>query len=153
MNVRIPTNRSESSPLTGPYHQAAAIVPLPRAWRANASEQRTLQNGTLCACDSRGATTGRRTGGAPCASSSNVSYGGDEFSDEDWLHALDGVHFLLVENDEIRAHAAVVERDLRLDRVALRTGYVEAVATAPAHQRKGLGTQIMREARVCRGEL
>jgi hypothetical protein len=34
--------------------------------------------------------------------------------------------------------------ELRVGGAALRTGYVEAVGTAPSHQRTGLGTQVMR---------
>jgi aminoglycoside 2'-N-acetyltransferase I len=43
------------------------------------------------------------------------------------------------------AHAAVVERELDLDGRPVRTGYVEAVATDPAHQGRGVGTAVMRE--------
>lgn len=66
------------------------------------------------------------------------------FTEEDWLHALGGTHFLLEEDDAIVGHASVVTRDLHVDRVPLRTAYVEAVATDPARQRQGLGTQVMR---------
>ena len=42
-------------------------------------------------------------------------------------------------------HAAAVERELHVAGRPLRTGYVEAVATEPALQRRGLGTAAMRE--------
>ena len=44
---------------------------------------------------------------------------------------------------EIVAHASVVERELQVDGRPLRTGYVEAVATAPAQQGRGLGSTVM----------
>jgi aminoglycoside 2'-N-acetyltransferase I len=74
----------------------------------------------------------------------NAAFGGDEFSDDDWLHALGGVHFVLDLDGTICSHASVVERLLRVADVERRAGYVEAVATAPAHQGQGLGTRVMR---------
>jgi len=44
---------------------------------------------------------------------------------------------------EIVAHASVVERELHVDGRPLRTGYVEAVATAPGRQGRGLGSVVM----------
>jgi aminoglycoside 2'-N-acetyltransferase I len=41
------------------------------------------------------------------------------------------------------SHAAVVERDLRVGGRASRTGYVEAVATAPERQGAGFGSLLM----------
>ncbi len=66
------------------------------------------------------------------------------FSEDDWQHALGGRHFVLELDGRIVAHAAVVERELRVDGRPLRTGYVEAVATAPALQRSGYGSALMR---------
>ena len=71
--------------------------------------------------------------------------GPDAFSDEDWDHAIGGVHFLLEEGAELLAHASVVERELHADRHRLTTGYVEAVATWPLEQRRGFGTAVMRQ--------
>jgi aminoglycoside 2'-N-acetyltransferase I len=67
------------------------------------------------------------------------------FSEDDWQHALGGRHYVLEAEGRIVSHAAVVERELHVDGRPLRTGYVEAVATAPQHQRRGYGTAIMRE--------
>lgn len=75
-----------------------------------------------------------------------AAFGSDEderFSDDDWEHALGGIHFVLDSGDEILSHAAVVERELHLDGRPLRTGYVEAVATAPDHQGGGHGSLVM----------
>jgi aminoglycoside 2'-N-acetyltransferase I len=43
------------------------------------------------------------------------------------------------------AHASVVQRELHTSGHRLRTGYVEAVATRPSHQREGLGSLVMGE--------
>jgi aminoglycoside 2'-N-acetyltransferase I len=67
----------------------------------------------------------------------------ERFSDDDWQHALGGVHFVLELDGEIVAHAAVVERQLYVGGLPLRTGYVEAVATAPDRQGLGLGSIVM----------
>lgn len=78
----------------------------------------------------------------------DVAFAGDEhggFDDDDWRHALGGVHFLAEQEGEIVGHASVVEREIHVDGVPLRTGYVEAVAVAPGRQRQGVGTAIMRE--------
>jgi aminoglycoside 2'-N-acetyltransferase I len=76
----------------------------------------------------------------------SAAFGADEeerFSDDDWQHALGGVHFVLELDGEIVAHAAVVERAIRVGDLPLRTGYVEAVATDPARQGIGLGSIVM----------
>ena len=77
-----------------------------------------------------------------------LAFGDDEeerFRDEDWVHALGGIHVVVDLDGEIVAHAAVVERELQMAAVPLRTGYVEAVATTPRRQGEGHGTLAMRE--------
>jgi RimJ/RimL family protein N-acetyltransferase/predicted N-acetyltransferase YhbS len=69
----------------------------------------------------------------------------DMFTDDDWQHALGGMHFVLDVDGQIVAHASVVERELRVHGRPLRTGYVEAVATLPERQGEGLGSRVMRE--------
>jgi aminoglycoside 2'-N-acetyltransferase I len=66
------------------------------------------------------------------------------FTQEDWLHALGGTHFLLEADGTIVGHASVVTRDLHVAGVPLRTAYVEGVAAQPGRQRQGLGTEVMR---------
>ena len=66
------------------------------------------------------------------------------FTDDDWAHALGGTHFVAEDGGRIVGHAAVVERDIRVGGRPLRTGYVEAVATAVDRQRSGIGTALMR---------
>jgi len=69
---------------------------------------------------------------------------GDEgFTEADWEHALGGQHFVLELEGAIIAHASVVERELHAADRPMRTGYVEAVATDPARQGRGHGTQVM----------
>lgn len=70
---------------------------------------------------------------------------GEGFTDEDWAHALGGIHFLLEQNGAILAHASVVERELHAGTRPIRAGYVEAVATAPDAQRLGHGTRLMHD--------
>jgi aminoglycoside 2'-N-acetyltransferase I len=69
----------------------------------------------------------------------------ERFAEEDWQHALGGLHFVLDQDGTIVAHAAVVPRDLHVDRRPIRAGYVEAVATLPALQGQGFGTIVMRD--------
>jgi aminoglycoside 2'-N-acetyltransferase I len=70
----------------------------------------------------------------------------EAFTDDDWAHTVGGVHLVLDVAGEIVSHASVVERELRVDGRPLRTGYVEAVATAPGQQGRGYGTAVMRDA-------
>jgi aminoglycoside 2'-N-acetyltransferase I len=65
------------------------------------------------------------------------------FSDDDWEHALGGVHVLGREAGALVAHASVVERRLSLDGRALRAGYVEAVAVRADRRRRGYGRTVM----------
>jgi aminoglycoside 2'-N-acetyltransferase I len=78
-----------------------------------------------------------------------AAFGDDEderFTDDDWEHAVGGVHFVLDVAGVIVSHASVVARDLHVGHVPLRTGYVEAVATAPGWQGRGHGTAVIRDA-------
>lgn len=69
----------------------------------------------------------------------------DAFTDDDWNHAIGGLHFVLDVDGAIVAHASVVERELHVGDRPLRTGYVEAVATAPDRQGTGFGSQVMED--------
>jgi len=69
----------------------------------------------------------------------------ERFTDDDWAHALGGVHVILDLDGRIVTHASVVERELRAAGRPLRTGYVEAVATIPDRQGQGFGSQVMTE--------
>src|SRR6187402_2369245 len=67
------------------------------------------------------------------------------FTEDDWQHALGGVHVLGSVEGRIVAHGSVVPRDIHIGGVPLATGYVEAVAVARAEQGRGHGTAVMRE--------
>ncbi|HET7725845.1 MAG TPA: GNAT family N-acetyltransferase [Candidatus Limnocylindrales bacterium] len=67
----------------------------------------------------------------------------EAFTEDDWAHALGGVHVVADDDGRVVAHAAVVERELHVAGRPLRTGYVEAVAVDPDRQRRGLGTRLM----------
>lgn len=65
------------------------------------------------------------------------------FDADDWAHALGGTHLIVRHDGVLLAHAAVVPRALDVDGLPFRTGYVEAVATAPQQHGRGLGTAVM----------
>jgi aminoglycoside 2'-N-acetyltransferase I len=70
------------------------------------------------------------------------AFGGD-FSDEDWQHALGGVHALVHVEGRLVGHGSVVRRQLRHGGRVLRAGYVEAVAVAPDQRRQGIASAVM----------
>jgi aminoglycoside 2'-N-acetyltransferase I len=56
----------------------------------------------------------------------------------------DGLHVLADLGEELVGHAVVTTRWLQpLEGPLLRTAYVDAVATSPAHQRQGIGSAVM----------
>lgn len=76
----------------------------------------------------------------------DAAFGTDEehgFADEDWAHALGGRHFVLEVDGRIVSHASVVERALEVGGRPFRSGYVEAVATAPGLEGRGHGSAVM----------
>jgi aminoglycoside 2'-N-acetyltransferase I len=73
-----------------------------------------------------------------------AAYAG-RFGAENWAHALGGVHVLATVDGELAGHAAVVQRQLLLGADPVRTGFVEAVATAASLRRRGVGTAVMTE--------
>jgi aminoglycoside 2'-N-acetyltransferase I len=78
-----------------------------------------------------------------------AAFGDDEeerFAEEDWQHAIGGTHFILDIDGVLVTHASVIERDIRIDGRPLRTGYVEAVATAPEREGAGFGSIVMTDA-------
>ena len=70
---------------------------------------------------------------------------GGAFSDSDWEHALGGMHAVAFDGDRLVAHGSVVQRHMVHRGRALRVGYVEAVAVAGDHRRRGLASAIMDE--------
>jgi aminoglycoside 2'-N-acetyltransferase I len=67
----------------------------------------------------------------------------ERFGDADWEHALGGQHLLVHDGERLVGHGSLVMRRLLHDARALRAGYVEAVATASSHRRRGVGTAVM----------
>ena len=67
------------------------------------------------------------------------------FSDDDWAHAVGGVHVIASVDGEVAGHGSVVVRELTAGDTTLRTGYVEAVATAVARRRLGVASAVMTE--------
>jgi aminoglycoside 2'-N-acetyltransferase I len=68
------------------------------------------------------------------------------FSAEDWDHTLGGLHTLVVEQDELVGHVAVVQRRLQHGERSIRTGYVEGLAVRRDHRRRGIAGVAMAEA-------
>ena len=66
-----------------------------------------------------------------------AAFGGD-FTDDDWEHALGGMHALIWHRGAIIAHAAVVQRRLLYRGDALRCGYVEGIAVREDFRGQGL---------------
>ena len=66
-----------------------------------------------------------------------------DFTDDDWDHTVGGLHVLAID-DGVASHAAVVERVLVAADRALRTGYVEGVATATNQRGRGHASTVMR---------
>jgi aminoglycoside 2'-N-acetyltransferase I len=72
----------------------------------------------------------------------DLAFDGD-FTDDDWEHTLGGLHVVVVEDDVVVSHAAVVARVLIAGTRPFRTGYVEGVGTAKAKMGQGFGSQAM----------
>ena len=70
---------------------------------------------------------------------------GGAFDDADWEHALGGMHALAFDGDRLVAHGSVVQRRMVHRGRVLRVGYVEAVAVAADHRRRGLASAVMDE--------
>lgn len=75
-----------------------------------------------------------------------------EMTDDDWEHALGGIHALAYEDDVLIGHASVIQRRLWLGGRALRTGYVEGVGVRADRRRRGVAGALLDEIeRVIRG--
>jgi aminoglycoside 2'-N-acetyltransferase I len=67
----------------------------------------------------------------------------DDFNDDDWEHALGGMHALITVHGALIGHAAVVQRQLIYRGTALRTGYIEGVAVREDWRGQGLAMALM----------
>jgi aminoglycoside 2'-N-acetyltransferase I len=67
----------------------------------------------------------------------------DDMTDQDWEHALGGVHALVWAPAGLIAHASVIQRRLLHGGRALRTGYVEGVGVRADRRGRGHGAAMM----------
>lgn len=67
----------------------------------------------------------------------------DDFTDDDWAHALGGWHAFIGQGDDVVAHASVVPRLIVVGGREFSAGYAEAVAVRPDLQGTGLGSRVM----------
>ena len=68
---------------------------------------------------------------------------GGRFDEHDWAHAIGGHHAIVRVAGAIVGHGAVVPRTMWIGGDEHQVGYVEAVATAPDAQGRGVGTTVM----------
>jgi aminoglycoside 2'-N-acetyltransferase I len=66
-----------------------------------------------------------------------------DVSDDDWEHALGGVHALVWRGSELIGHASLVQRRLLHGGRALRAGYVEGVGVRADRRGRGYGGAMM----------
>jgi aminoglycoside 2'-N-acetyltransferase I len=66
-----------------------------------------------------------------------------DLDDDDWEHALGGMHALAWDGGELIGHASVVQRRLLHGGRALRADYVEGVGVRGDRQRTGVGAALM----------
>ncbi|MFE1404383.1 GNAT family N-acetyltransferase [Streptomyces sp. NPDC058770] len=72
----------------------------------------------------------------------DTAFEGD-FSDEDWDHALGGIHAYIRDDSGVLAHGSVGQRRVVRAGRSYRIGYVEAVAVRADRRREGLGGRVM----------
>jgi aminoglycoside 2'-N-acetyltransferase I len=65
------------------------------------------------------------------------------FTDEDWDHALGGLHAVVRDAGELVAHGSVIQRRFVHAGRSWRVGYVEAVAVAAHARRRGHGSAVL----------
>lgn len=68
---------------------------------------------------------------------------GGRFTDEDWQHALGGMHALIWRHGALIAHGAVVQRRLLHRGDSLRCGYLEAIAVREDCRGQGLAAAVL----------
>jgi len=69
----------------------------------------------------------------------------DDLDDDDWEHAVGGMHAMVRDGADLVAHGSVVQRRLVHGGRALRTGYVEGVGVHPDRRGEGHGARVMTE--------
>lgn len=66
-----------------------------------------------------------------------------DMPDQDWEHAIGGMHALVWDGRRLIAHGSVVQRRLLHGGRALRAGYVEGVGVHPDRRGEGHAGQVM----------
>jgi aminoglycoside 2'-N-acetyltransferase I len=66
-----------------------------------------------------------------------------ELTNQDWEHALGGIHAIVWEDGEPIGHASVVQRRILHGGRALRAGYVEGVGVRKDRRGRGHGAALM----------
>jgi aminoglycoside 2'-N-acetyltransferase I len=69
-----------------------------------------------------------------------------DFSADDVNHALGGVHWMADSRGRVVGHASVVPRWFEIGGRRTLVGYVEAVATHPTWQRRGVASRLLAQA-------
>jgi aminoglycoside 2'-N-acetyltransferase I len=67
----------------------------------------------------------------------------EDMTEDDWEHALGGIHALVWEDEELIGHASLIQRRLLHGGRALRAGYVEGVGVRADRRRLGHGAAMM----------
>ncbi len=65
------------------------------------------------------------------------------FSDDDWNHSLGGTHAMILDGEQVLAHASVVPRTITVGTRQVHVGYVEGAGVTPALHRQGLGSAVI----------
>jgi aminoglycoside 2'-N-acetyltransferase I len=66
-----------------------------------------------------------------------------DYTDDDWDHALGGIHALAWDGGELVGHASLVQRRLLHGGRALRTGYLEGVGVRADRRGRGHGAALL----------
>lgn len=66
-----------------------------------------------------------------------------DLTDDDWDHAVGGLHALAWEGTHLVGHASLIQRRLLHGGRAWRTGYVEGVGVRADRRRRGYGAAMM----------
>ncbi|MBT2442524.1 GNAT family N-acetyltransferase [Streptomyces sp. ISL-36] len=74
----------------------------------------------------------------------DAAFGGG-FSDEDWDHALGGIHAWIEDERGVAAHGSVIMRRALHRSRSYRVGYVEGVGVRADRRRQGLAGRLMAE--------
>jgi aminoglycoside 2'-N-acetyltransferase I len=67
----------------------------------------------------------------------------DDLEEDDWEHALGGIHAMLWLGQDLIGHGSVIQRRLLHRGRALRAGYVEAVGVRADQRGRGHGAALM----------